>query len=303
MELVLAVLATTLFGFVFAPSIFVLTADWKWSEFDDHGKSNLWRTLRSTGAIFAAVALVVSTIAAIATGRALWTCVIGASVVSALCLWSLASAGPVKQTQKLAKQLDDPARREAARDALVAMSEQWTGADRFADSLRIGVAVTLSNAGYAAEAHKVVRAMNEAHFDGHERELFLLTRLECEVHAAQLEAAEATLSSVPSLPEGSAHDRARAVIEAALRVRQGRLDAARALLDSWEGEGPIERSRRVGLAHLYAASGESARLEATLDWLQREHPALGLERVVRPEGPASAAAWARMKGEAGPYRR
>lgn len=303
MELVLAVLATTLFCFAFAPLLFVLTADWKWSEFDDHGKSNLWRTLRSTGAVFAVVALVVSTIAALVTASALWTCVIGAAVVAALCGWSLASAGPVKKTQKLARQLDDPARREAARDALVAMSEQWTASDRFVDSLRIGVAVTLSNAGYTAEAHKVVLAMNEAHFEGHERELYLLTRLECEAHAGQLAQAEATLARVPSLPEGSAHDRARSVVEAALRVRQQRLEEARALLESWEGEGPIERSRRVGLAHLYAASGEGAKLEATLDWLQREHPALGLEHVLRPEGPASAMAWARMKGGEGPYRR
>lgn len=303
MELVLAVLGTTLFCFAFVPLVFVLTSDWKWSEFDAHGKANLWRSLRATGALFGAIALVIATVAALVTQSSLWTCVIATVIVSALCAWSLASASPIKKTQELARRLDDPALRDAAKDELLALSEGWTGADRYADSLRVGVAVTLANAGFTAEAHKIVLVMNQAHFDGHELELYLLTRLECEVHAGQLEHAEATLASVPTMPAESAHDRARKVVEAALRVRQGRMEDAFALLESWEGEGPIERSRRVGLAHAYAASGATAKLESTLDWLQREHPAIGLQRVVRPEGPASAVAWARLQGEAGPYRR
>jgi hypothetical protein len=303
MDVVFAVLVAVALAFVGTPLAFQVTSTFKWSELDDAQRKKIRRSMLSAGTLFGLLALVHAGILAAVSQSALVT-VLGSSLITAaLCAWSIKSASPLKRVALLSKQLDDPARRAEARLALLELGTKLPVGDAVNDAIRVSVGVSLSNGRCHPEAGAVIAPLDDSKFEAHERELLMLTQLSVLVYAGELRRARDVLARLPPIAEGTTHDDARRFSEAMLLVKESLPDAALALLTSPSQEPVIERNRHVVLAHIHAAREDEAQLERALSWLESQHGKRSLERVIEPEGPATARAWARLEGGDGPYRR
>ncbi len=303
MDVVFAVLVAVAVAFVGTPLAFQATSTFKWSELDGAQRKKIVRSMLSAGTLFGVVALVHAGVLAAVTQSPIITVVGSSLITAALCGWSIKSASPLKRVAALSKQLDEPARRAEARLALLELGTKLPLGDAVNDAIRVSVGVALSNGRCHPEAGAVVAPLDDSKFEAHERELLMLTQLSVLVYAGELSRARALLARLPPIAEGTTHDYARRFSEAMLLVKESMADAALPLLSTPSQEPVIERNRHVVLAHIHAAREDEAQLERALSWLEAQHGKSSLERVIEPEGPATARAWARLAGAEGPYRR
>jgi hypothetical protein len=303
MDVVFAVLVAVAVAFVGTPLAFQATSTFKWSELDGAQRKKIVRSMLSAGTLFGVVALVHAGVLAAVTQSPIITVVGSSLITAALCGWSIKSASPLKRVAALSKQLDEPARRAEARLALLELGTKLPLGDAVNDAIRVSVGVALSNGRCHPEAGAVVAPLDDSKFEAHERELLMLTQLSVLVYAGELSRARDLLARLPPIAEGTTHDYARRFSEAMLLVKESMADAALPLLATPSQEPVIERNRHVVLAHIHAAREDEAQLERALSWLEAQHGKSSLERVIEPEGPATARAWARLAGAEGPYRR
>lgn len=302
MQLVLAIVIVVFASAIGAPLVFFLTSPAKWSTMDPHQRKQVLRSMRSGALAFGVAAFLYTGIIAAVSQSPVITVALSLVISAALVGWALSAVTPLKRIEKLGKQLEDPAQREPAKQALLGVADSLKLGDATADMMRVSVAVVLANARCIAEARSVLESVKEEQFDGHERELYMLTMLECLVHANALAEARALIARLPPLGEGSAHDFARRHMEARLLIKEQRPDEALAVIATPASDPVVERNRRIVLAHVCAAREDEAGLEAAFQWLEEHHGKAVFQRVIDPEGPASARALARLGGGAAPYR-
>lgn len=280
------------------PALFVASASWRLSDLRPHERRRLIRSSLSASALFATVGAIAGALAAALTTNAIATFVVTVSLPGALAVWSLRAAAPLATIRRLGAQLEHPAQRAIARSQLRALADELPR-DLAGDKMRVAAATVLSNAGFENDALALIDKIDDGAFATHTRELRRMLLFSAQVSTRQLDAARATLATLPDFAEDDPHAAAKRVITARLLVVEGRPSEAVALIREPCARIESERGRRVALAHAYAAMGELRSLEETLDWLAGQPR--GLERVIEPEGPATAAAMARM--QRGPYGR
>lgn len=252
------------------------------------------------GAVFGAAAAAVGTLAALVSENAWIASVSAILVAAALAWWSLRAAAPLRHVHRLGSMLDHAESR--AREALLAIAAE-APRDAVGQSIVVSVATVLSNGRCHGDARRLLEGLPTEGLSAHERELRDLALLAAMVHTRDLAAARASLANVSRIAPGSLHALAARRIEALLLVHEGRVDDALGLVADEVADPDGERSRRVVLAHVYAAKADERAVAAQLTWLEQHHGRAALERVVEPEGPASAAAWSRLEGGTAPYRR
>jgi len=178
MQLVLAIVIAVGAAAIGAPLVFFLTSSAKWSTMEQHQRRQVLVSMRGGAIAFGVAAfLYTGIIAAISQSPAI-TVALSLVISTALVGWALSGAMPLKRIEKLGKQLEDPALRERAKQALLGEADSLKLGDPTADMMRVSVAVILANARCIAEARSVLEQVKEEQFDGHERELYMLTMLE-----------------------------------------------------------------------------------------------------------------------------
>jgi hypothetical protein len=292
MQLVLAVVfsvAVTAIAVVLSVALPVLPA---WSKFDTHQRKSVVVRLSRLALVFAGVSLAYTLLFASLTLRPVPTVALSLGVTAALVLWLISMKKPLGRIEHFGKQLLDPARRHHAKQALLDIASALAPDDLN----RLVVATTLGNGGCVAEANAVLRTLKEEQLldDEDMKGRYLLMMALFFVHANALADARSLLARIPPLGEGSHLNVVRRFTEARLLVKEGRPDAALALLTTPESRPDLECLRRIVLAHVCAARHDESGLQAEFQWLEERHGKTILYKVVEPDGPASARALARL---------
>lgn len=280
------------------PVLFAGSSPWKWSELDPEARRRVGRGAVAAGALFAAVGAALGAIVAAITDSAIAAFVTTVALSGTIAVWSLRAAAPVGSIKRLGDQLENPALRDEARAKLLELTSKLPH-DLTGATLRVSAATVLSNAGLENDALVLIEKLDTSGFDQHSRDLRHMLMFSAQVATRQLGAARSTLEALPEFAEDDLHSVSKRVITARLLVLEGKPDEALALIREPCEKIESERGRRVVLAHAYAARGDEADLEATLDWLATQPR--GLDRVISPEGPATQRAMARMQSS--PYGR
>lgn len=283
------------------PIAFLLDVQWKVVGSDADARRRMFKVAAVVGAISGGIALVAAAILGALTGNPYVAGGGGIVLAGALFLGLRAMAAQVRRVHGLALRLEDPKQREAARAEVLREVEAAQGGSTF-PSIAIAAATVLANARLHEDALAVVERVERGKISGHELELWSLCRLSARLELRDLAGAQAALADVPEIKPGDTHHDVLRICRANLRTLEGDPAEALALLEAPATEPSTERSRQVALAHALAARGEHSRLHTLLREIHRRHGDAGLDRIVRPPGPASDEARTLLE-ERGPYGR
>jgi hypothetical protein len=301
---VLAAIGVTVVCAILAPAVFTATSPH--SYFDGPGSfRKLFRAARGPALVHGILALVVAAIV-VAAEAPVWA-VVAIPLVPcvALIVVSLRIARPLRDVHRWGRMLENEKTRADGRQKLLAFAEhvrQLPGDDATRGSFTIAIATTLSNGQLYADAATVVDGCPEDGLSDHEVELLALARLSSRVNTGDAVRGRQALASVPVLEDGTIHFFVRRNLEARLLVIENEPRAALALLGEPAPNPIVECGRLVSRAHAFAALGEMAELEETFEDIERDHGEQGMRRVLEPEGPASARARTRLRGDGSAFR-
>lgn len=215
---------------------------------------------------------------------------VGAIVGVALLMSSVRRMREVRGLSVLCQRLREEDARPTAIAALDRLLQRVRGKDRQRHIALVLMATgPLTQAGLWAEARDRLRDLDDSALTEAQSVLRNQALATCELQFDDVDAAQRAIDRIPRPTEPSIEVWLVAM-EGLLMAVRGESEKALAHLGAQDTEDnpSLRASHRLVHAHIYAARGDEEAATRELEMLRHEAGRAGLERVIRPRGPATA---------------